>query len=100
LPRLVDTHKLRHVLVVSFEDSEHVGGGPFTSPGLARLARQDQTACGAILMFRLRAPLPDASSRTMSAWLHPSVSRPRPCRWRLPAFRCRSPHRGSRLLVG
>src|SRR5215510_11887244 len=63
-PRLVDTHKLHHLLGVSFEALEHAGGGPVTGPGLARPARQDQSACGAVLMFRLRAPLPDASSRT------------------------------------
>src|SRR5262252_10889201 len=98
-PRLVDTHKLHHLLGVSFEALEHAGGGPVTSPGLARLARQDQTACRAILMFRLRLPLPDASPWTMSAWLQPSVSQPHPCRWRPPAFRCRLPRRGSWLLV-
>src|SRR5438105_2610262 len=38
-PRLVDTHKLHHLLGVSFEALEHAGGGPVTRPGLARLAR-------------------------------------------------------------
>src|SRR5262252_2683767 len=75
-PRLVDTHKLHHLLGVSFEALEHAGGGPVIRPGLARPARQGQTACRAILMFKLRLPLPDASPWTMSAWLQPSVSQP------------------------
>src|SRR5499433_3857684 len=57
-PRLVDTHKLDHLLSVSFEALEHAGGGPVTSPGLARLARQDQTACGAILNVQAASASP------------------------------------------
>src|SRR5262249_3280688 len=94
-PRLVDTHKLHHLLGVSFEALEHAGGGPV----IPRLRRQGRTACRAILMFRLRLPLPDASPWTMSAWLLPSVSQPHPCRWRPPAFRRRLPRRGSWLLA-
>src|SRR5215471_17022040 len=93
-PRLVDTHKLHHLLGVSFEVLEHAGGSPVNGPGLARLARQDQTAYGAVLMFKLRAPLPDAQPRTTSAWLRSSVWRPHPCRWRLPVFRSQLPRRG------
>ena len=63
-------------------------------PFVTRLARQDQSARGAVLTFRLRAPLPDAQPRTTSAWLRSSVWRPHPCRWRLPAFRSQLPRRG------
>src|SRR5262245_13471350 len=58
-PRLMDTHKLDQVVGVIFEVVEHARRWPGYWLGLARLARQGQTACDAGHVFRAANPSPN-----------------------------------------